>query len=320
MSTLTNLKGVTEYGEAQFSSQIETNLRQFFNWGFLGIGGFYNVVIPSSGAYGGTQSRLRPVRDNDFTDGCVWEGPRQDWVWESGVEYARQPIQVSGVYVGGTFYPSSTTGAYAHYIDYPQGRVVFNSPINTASVVTAEYSYRAVQFTTADEAPWVRELMFNSMRVDDTHYLQQGSGSWDILAKKRVQLPCVVIESVDNVRCRPFEIGSQVRTQTQDVLCHVFAEKPWDKKQIHDILVDQYEKRLDGFDLNLVRDANALPLDYRGSPKPPGVMYPQMIAPTGDGGFKWTQLRLVDVHSTNQEAMPPLYWSTIRYTVELELP
>lgn len=321
MSDLTRLKGTEEYGLPGFSTQIEANINAYFSWGFLGIGGFFNVVIPTSGVYGGDQSKLRLVRDNGYTRGQVWEGFRQDWVWETGVEYAIPPVNVSGVQVDGVFYPTvGTTGSFAHHIDYPQGRVVFDDAIDPGSDVQCSYSFRAVQFTGADDAPWLRELMFDSMRVDDTHFLQDGSGAWDVLAQKRVQLPCVVIESVNRVRSRPFEIGSNVRTQTQDILCHVFAETSFDKNQIHDILVNQYEKRIDGFDLSLAADANRLPLDYQGSPNPFGYMYPQLIADTGVGGFKWTQLRFVDVTSTDQIAMPPLQWTTVRYTLELELP
>lgn len=321
MSTATSLKGVTDYGTAQFSTLLAQSLITFFQWGFCGVGGFYNVCLPTVGPYGGSPSQLRLVRDNDYQEGQIWEAYRQDWVWETGVEYGIQPINVSGVYVDEVFYPSaSTTGDFAHYVDYPQGRVVFDNPISPSSTVNCEYSFRAVQFTSDDQCPWLRELMFDSLRIDDPEFQQSGSGVWDVLSKDRVQLPMVVIEPVDNVRNFGMELGSYMRIQQQDVLCHVLAETAFDKRQLHDMLVNQYEMRINGFDSNAMAADGVLPLDYRGARNPSGIMYPEMAAETGVGGYKWTQIRFVDVRTTNQTAPLPLYWSTVRYTIEMDLP
>jgi hypothetical protein len=114
MPSYTRLKGVTDVSQSTLCDQLESNIIEFFNWGMLCIGGFNNVQIgAASGAYGGDMSRLRPVSDPNYINGQVWEGFRQDWVWQSGIEYVVQPIPVSGVYINSVFYPLNTTGVYS---------------------------------------------------------------------------------------------------------------------------------------------------------------------------------------------------------------
>jgi hypothetical protein len=323
MPTHTQLKGVTNFGDSLLSDQLENNLFAFFTWGLLGIGGWTDVRIPSSGAFGGAAHRLRPVTEDPYyTPGQVWEGFRQDWVWESGVEYAFQPIHVSGVYVNGDFVPLAATGVYAHKVNYPLGRVVFETPLDpSGDMVTCEYSYRYCQFSTSD-VPWWRQIQQNSLRIDDPQFLEQGSGAWSVLAQNRVQLPAVVIEAVSNARRKPFEVGSQMQIVSQDVLFHVIAETPWDKKQLHDVITYQTEKRLQGFDKNLLLAADQYPLDADGTPVSGALMYPDLVKPTGQGGFQWNQIRIMSTRAAEQPASvtAPLYYATVRAAVEVDLP
>ena len=47
-------KHVSQVGETLLTSQIESNMKSYLDWGLLGIGSFSNVSIPTSGAFGGT--------------------------------------------------------------------------------------------------------------------------------------------------------------------------------------------------------------------------------------------------------------------------
>src|SRR5690606_24942466 len=130
--------------------------------------------------------------DPSYTAGQVWEAARKEWIWEDNAEYedknsiTHSPIEVSGVYINGNF---SSSG---FYIDYPNGRVVFDD-VQTGPV-QAEYSYRVVQTLISSREPWFKELQAGSFRVDDTGFSVVGSGGWNTLAQSRVQLPAVVIE------------------------------------------------------------------------------------------------------------------------------
>ena len=175
MSCVTNylkLAGVTHFSDADHSTQVENNLKMFLDWALMGAGAWFDVEFVSaknnppspSGTYGGDFSILRKVKDPNITDGKVWESARKDWIWESGQVYTdksgneKEPIQVSGVYINNTFQPSG------FYIDYPNGRVIFDTA--QTGTIQAEYSYRYVQVYCASKTPWFNQLQFGSFRID----------------------------------------------------------------------------------------------------------------------------------------------------------
>lgn len=281
--TFTKLKGVPKVGEMLLSNQIETNLISFFNYGLLEAGGFYNVRMPQSGAYGGTFDTLRLVDDPNYSTGQVWEGFRGEWVWESGLDLSTQPIRVSGVYVDNTFRPASGVGTYAHTVNYPLGRIVFDSAISSSATVKAEFSHRWATFTTVD-SPWFRQVLDSSFRVDNPHFAQFGSGSWDQLGTTRINLPAVAVE-VSKVTLSPFALGGGQKVNAQ-VSFHILAETSWDRNQLKDILINQNNRNIYFFDVNDIPE-HRFPLDVNGSPTPSGFMYPQMVNIYESGGFRW---------------------------------
>ena len=128
----TTLSKVNNVGDSLLNSEIENNIKWYLDWGLLGIGGWSDVSIPTPGAYGGTFDSLRPVQDPAYTDGQVWETARKDWVWETGTAWSGSevPVQISGTYVNSVLYGTGDA-TYGHHYDYPLGRVIFDSPIDT---------------------------------------------------------------------------------------------------------------------------------------------------------------------------------------------
>jgi hypothetical protein len=309
----TTLKSVDHIGQSLESAQLEANVMTWLSWGLLGVGAFNNVTLATPPVYGtGSPAKLRPVNDpRGVPAGKVWEGVRADWVWESGVPYGHQPTAISGVYVNNAFVPSSATGVYAHKVSYPLGQVVFNSPIPTGSDVKVEHSYRMVQVRSADQ-PWFQQVAFRSFRDDDAQFTAPAGsgGAWDILGENRVQLPAVVVESVGRVRMKPLEIGNHARTQRQDILFHVLTETPWDRKTLHDILVNQWDARIETFDKN----AATYPLNFDGTLASGAMTYPQMAAAT-----PWRPVAWVDVQSgESAQVGQNFYWTTVRGTFEFD--
>ncbi len=319
MSDSTQFKNASDIKDFGISDLLEMSMVAFCQWASLGIGAFANVAVASSGAYGGQLSRLRRSEDKNYLGAQCWEGFRKDWVWESGVGYPVQPIQVSGVYVNGNFQPASGVGPYAHHIDYPNGRVVFDTPIPSGSIVTCEHSYRYVQWTTSD-APWWRDVQSNSLRIDDPHFLQAGSGAWAVPPERRVQLPAVVVEATTNSSRKPFMIGDSSSIVRQTVLFHILAETPSDKKKLFDLLTNQYDKRISGIDFNRLAAANDAPLDADGSPVASGLMYPDLIRPSGEGGYFWRQIRFVGSNGIGQQSDAPPYNATVAGIFEIDVP
>jgi hypothetical protein len=311
VSTEHRLKGVSSLEETLLSEKLEANLHAFLSWGLLGIGAFENVTIPSSGFYGGNRHRLRLCEDPNYSLGRVWEGARTDWVWESGIEHDYQPIRVSGVFVNGAFKPATGVGPYAHTINYPLGRVVFSSAIASGAVVTCEHSPRYYGIHTSD-VPWFRQFQFNSMRPDHQHFLQTHSGVFSVGAQSRVQLPCVVIDVLPTTRREGYEIGSDRPTTRQDVLFHVFADSPWDRQKLHDILTYQWEKTIEGFD----PDRLVYPLEY-GSPLASGTMYPLWTRPVGEGGARWKGIEFEEVRGQDYSTLGSLYYCPVRATMKV---
>lgn len=326
MSTNTTLRGVSVIHEPTLSDQLESNLIEFFNYGFLNIGGFVNVTINTSGAYGGQPYKLRLSEDHRYTSGQVWEGFRKDWVWESGVECAVQPISISGIFVNSTFYPLSTSGAFSYKIDYPNGKVVFNTAISTTSTVTCEYSYRYFQIDSPD-APWYKKLQDNSFRVDNNQFHMKGSGQWNTPPEQRVQLPAIVIEAYPNVHREPVGLGMLAQRVKQEIRYHIMTETRQDFKFLHDVITDQNEKSIIFFDKKAVIRATGMPLNYDGSLAGGAKTYPDLIKPVAQGGYEWRTMKfrgfrswLDNTGGTDYEVKPPFYSGTISGIVEIDVP
>jgi len=311
------LRGVTDPGQSLFSDQIETNLAAFFQWGFVNVGGFLNVHRGDPDCFDPATdlSRLRPIKDPNYTDGQIWQGHRQDWVFETGVDCSRQPIHVSGVYVNGVFHSTSETGAYAHTVDYPRGRIIFDSPIaRTGIPVQCEHSYRLYHVSTSD-APWWRQVQTGSHVASDSHFQQWGSGAWDILADNRVQLPHIIVENPCRVvKAFGKEIGNSVLWMNQDVVLHILAEDGFHLKYLHDGIALQSGNSIMGFDKDEILVDQRFPLDQDGSPAESGLMYDALVSQ-----YPWRQIELQSFRSMPLTNKPPLYVADAVITVVVDV-
>lgn len=310
-------KGVDHLAQALVGDQLELNVYSWLRWGLLGVGAFTGVTDPSGAApHGGAPAKLRPVVDPRYAPPAgttyFFEGARPDWVWETGVPYAVQPAPVSGVWVDGAFVPAAATGVYAHRVNYPEGRVYFPTPVPTGADVRATHAYRTVHVRRADE-PWFREAAFRSLRADEAFAAPAGSGgSWEVLAQNRVPLPALVVEVVNRVGLTPLEVGGSARIHRQDCVVHVLAETPWDARRLHDLLVEQYDKRVPTFDANAV----TFPLDAAGAPASGALTFPGLAA-----AHPWRTVRVARVDSVPQDDLGgKLYWTAVRYGLEIEAP
>lgn len=311
-----SLHAVTNIGDALTSEQLEENIVSFFQWGLLGAGNFQNVTVGSSGLYGGSLSRLRLCDDPSFNTGQVWEAFRSDWVWESGIAGNTQPIRVSGVYVNGNFHPVSGVGPYAHKINYPLGRVIFDTAIDSGATVTCEYSHRYIAVYPSD-ASWWKQIQHNSFRADNQQFLQYGSGDWSILSESRIQLPVIIVDAIPESVRRGYEIGSTAAVVNQTVLFHILTENPTDRKRIHDIVSNQWNKTIVAYDKNQLANHNAFPLDENGSPNVSGLMYPDLVK--DNSGYVWRKMFFAKMQGIDGSTIntAPLYGATVKSSVDI---
>lgn len=310
------LKSVSSLAAPYLMNELETNLKMFFDWGLLGIGGWSDVNIPTTGAFGGNNHILQPAYDPSYSDGQVWQAFRKDWVWETGVEYLDEttnpePINITGVRINDVFYGSGDS-TYGWHINYPLGRVIFNSAISLSNTVDLDYSYRFVQIYRADDAPWWQELQYYSFRSDDSHFSQFGTGDWSIGAQHRVQMPAIVIEAVPRGSSAGYELGNGALSIEQDVLFHILAENRYDRNNLLDIIRLQHDKIIWLFNSQDVVEATGYPLDYRGM-KIGSNMYPDLIS-----DYRWKECRFVDSTISEVESISSnLHQGIIRTTLEV---
>lgn len=309
-------KWVSHYGDTDYITEIENNMKHFFDWSLLKIGAWNDVNIPTSGAYGGNFHQLRCLLDPAYTDGQIWQAVRKDWCYETGVNYVNgtgiyNPISEPEIYVSGIL----QTGNY--YINYPNGLVVFDSAIPTDATVSAKYSYRAVQVYRADEASWWKELQFRSLRPDDTLWTDNSGeyGPWGIGPQHRVQMPAIVVESVMRSSSSPYELGNSANWKKQDVLFHVFAENKSERNKLVTYIESINDKGMWIYNSDLIVQNNDFPLDYRGMVVSSPKMYPNFVSPTG---YRYKKIWVTDVNSfEGQTPFQNLFVASVRATIEL---
>lgn len=318
----TDFQNVTHYTEDLFLNELALNMKIWLDWAFLRIGAWYDIDAASSGAYGQSFSQLRPVVDRAYPTGAgttkVWQGIRKDWCWESGVNYTdpdgigHDPYGASGVIVDGSSVASSD-----YLVNYPLGRIIFDTAQDTGSAIYANYSFRDVQVYRADDAPWWFQLQNRTFRPDDIQWYNTpaGRGEFGIGAQHRVQLPAIVIEPVPRGRGRGYELGSSSLELKRDVLYHILAEDVYTRNKLADILQVQQDNTIWMFNSLDVTKSGDWPLDYQGE-KLYNITYPDLVADIT--GHQWKKCYFADSIISEVESLHHnLHEGTVRITHEI---
>jgi hypothetical protein len=325
-------KGVTDFQKDNLSNNLLLGVQDFFSWGLLEVGGFQNITKDPAveGSIDGEtfqRFRLRPVDDPSYDQGQVWETFRNDLVWETGVSYANaDPIQISGVWVDGYYYENNH-GTYSHYVDHPNGRVVFDYPVITSRQVEMNFSHRTVGVALASEK-FIQELMYDSYDMEDVNtYLISSSGARSQLGERRLQLPVIALELVSSPKRDGYQLGGG-QIAYNDILIHIFADNEYEKNNIRDIVLNQSDRNIRLINRGLYKQKKRAgghdyphQLDSFGSPVGTGMMYPSLIQPTGIDasqgytGFGWKSTRFEKMTCSDMEPVNSwLFRSTVRAT------
>lgn len=288
MSCNDNLKlnNVCYYGETRFINMAEINLKARLDWGLLCIGGWTDVTLGMQSAYSADWSQLALACDCNYTDGQVWQSARKDWVYESGVNYVDADANIHNplvpqIYVGGL----PVVAGFS--INYPEGRVIFDAPLASTSVVQAVHSFRNIQVYIGDSVPWWQELQRNSFRVDDSHFQKTESGDWSIGSHHRIQMPVIIIDAIPFGNTQGYSLGTYKLKDTQDILFHILAENKVTRNNIIDIIMLQGHRNICTFNCDDAAVNQALPLDCGGDIAPSGVDYDELVAQ-----YPWCNIRL----------------------------
>ena len=308
--------GVQSLGQSLLINELVNNYKSFLDWGFLNIGGFTNVNIPTSNVHNFNLHILKPTKDQNYTTNTVWQTPRKDWVYESGINYSGvQPTNFSGLYVGASFYPAPTGNSTLGYkINYPDGRVVFNQPVPSGSSVTASYSYKNIQIYKMEEFPYWKEIQQASLE-NKTGFTLSDKGDFSISAEKRIQLPAVIIEPIARSTSKPLQLGDVSQIIEQDILLHILSDNSKDKNNIIDILRLQKDRMLYLYNTDNVVKSGVYALNYDGSKNINGQNY-DIIA--NNPAYQWIKCRIKDVNISDINFVNiRLYGAVVRVTNEI---
>lgn len=313
-----NLRGFNSVFDTTLNNELQDNIIEFLDWSLLEKGNYMNVTLGELSTDGVDSSKLRISSNPSFPSGKAWEGFRRNWVWQSGISYSPPPIVgsnnnipgISGVYVNNTFHPSSSSGTYAHKVDYYNGRVIFNNPIPTGSTVKAEYSYKYINVIYANNLPWLSEIQYSSLDLGPDFSILN-KGKYDIPSEARVQLPAIAVEIVPKRSSRGYQLGGGQWVET-DVLFHCLAEDEFTRNKLVDIVSLQNDKTIYMFDSNRIASSGSFPLDYMGCPTSGAFRYPDLIF-----NFYRGSLRLKNSNVQNMKIINSnLYAGIVRLTLE----
>jgi hypothetical protein len=307
----TKFKGINNIAQDLLLNILEANFKMYLDWAFLNIGAWFDVSANQNTIYGvNRHSKLLPVEDPAYANGRVWQGIRKDWVWEAGINYNNtSPSAISNISVN-----SNTVTKNGNFIvNYPLGRVIFNTAQSLTSNIQLNYSYRFVQVHRSSESPWFNILQFSSFNTSNNDIQLTDDGEWAVGGQHRIQLPCIVIEPVSRSRSRPYEIGNNLLWLEQDIAFYVLAENKNDRNKLLDILRLQQDVTLQLFDTNLIAQNDNYPLTYDGDIKNNPLMYPDIIQ-----AYPWRKcfiknMSLFEIDSPN----PNLHQGMARATLEV---
>jgi len=302
------------FNEPLIINELEQNLCSYLAWALLRIGAFSNVTTGVTDF-----TTLHKVDDRSYSGNRVYQSIRKDWIWESGVNYlpptgvtTYDPLPVQ-VYVNNSLKTTGDSG-FEHYIDYPLGRVVFDAP--QTGTIKAQYSYRQVQVSTSNDVNGWFEINYDSLTPDDIQWSQNlTSGDYSLSSTNRMQLPAIVVEAVAGRDARPFELGTLVSRNKQDVLFHVIAQDRYTRNNITDILSLQKDKTIILYDTDKVYDAGLFPLDERGMKVDNPTMYPNLVNNEATV-FRQAIFDKISVSEVKTQH-PNLHWAVIRSTLEV---
>lgn len=311
----TQLSNLQNAQDPTISSILLDNFIYFYDWGLLDRGSFYNINIPQSGIYGGDRHKLRKADDPNYTDGQVWEAYRKNWVWETGISATtQQPIQISGLFIDNTFYGTGNQSK-PYYIDYKNGKVIFDTAISTTSNVQVEYSHKWVEVVAAEGVPFFRQIQQGSFR-NEQGFQVSNSGSWAQLGETRLQLPAIAVEVNPPKSLEPYQLGGG-QWINNDIVFYVITENQWECANLIDTILYQNDRTIHLFDPIAISISGVFPFDYKNQLNEnalPSGLYPELI-----DNFFYRKCFIYNSKGNDiAQLSPDLYIGTARCTTQVK--
>lgn len=275
---------------------VKQNLKLFLEDILLRDGYYSNVVVGETNFNGNDISVLMPgdqiYPEPDFISSIpnkVFQSAFKNWVHEDGIPGVSSgiagPAVASGVTVNGTFYSSSTSGIFAHFVDYINGRVIFNSPLVGTPVVQAEFAYKEVLVDGAN--------IFNNEKkpiLIETAYKDnpQATGSIVYPYPESRTLPAIFIDILSSKNSK-YELGTRASVRDYFGVFHIWTRDEFTRDDLEDIISDEHRQVLLGINFNTAPD----PLLAFGAKNPNYPGYRSLAQVWGQ--YFWRRIYLEDV-------------------------
>jgi hypothetical protein len=159
-------------------------------------------------------------------------------------------------------------------IDYPNGRVIFDTPVPATSTVSLNYSYKWIKVDQAEGIPFFRQIQFNSFELDNNFVTS--SGDWVQIGQTRLQLPVVLIEAVPKRTYEPYQLGGG-QWANSDFVFYVMADRDAIVSDILDAITFQNDRIIKMFDTNTISKSGAYPIDIAGNLLNKKYTYPYLL-------------------------------------------
>lgn len=298
---------------------VKQNIKLFLEDLLLKDGLYTNVSVGELNPYFTDISRLQPgdqvYPEPDFISSVpnrVFQSAFKNWVHEEGIPSPGSgiapPTVASGVTVGGTFYPTATTsGTFAHSVDFPNGRIIFTTPLAGTPIVQATFAYKEFGVDGANIFDNEKRPLLIETALKDNPSV---TGvivypSWDA---RTLPLVLVDILSRDN---SAYELGTRAAVKDYFGVFHVWARDEFTCGHIEEIISDEYRQVLLGIDFNSAPD----PLLAFGAKNPNFPGYNTLA--TLWGPFFWRRIYLEELSPQKDTPLYEVERSKVKFNIRV---
>lgn len=310
---MANLDASNFYADYTLEDTISMNVSEFLRYGLLEIGAYINIYKDQLDYNGNDESRLYPITNRiGITDYTIYKGKKNDWIWESNIEFKASgftaPFVPSGIYVNDVFVPTGTSVSGINYqLDFSQGRIVFDSALTNNPKIQVEHSlrYASVYDNNSTEyrrinRDW-RDLISNSSGVIDSYYNQ-------------IYLPCILVNVNGYDTIRGSQLGSRGKLTNVNLEFNIFASTESDRKKLQDICYMLETKGFVLFNPNISPRA----LNQNGELVNPSATWPYLYSnyPMNPGWARFTEnARLFKFNNS----LLPIHRSRVNIGLEIDV-
>lgn len=227
--------------------------------------GNYDVITSGTQFYDGTDlSLLAPDTDVEtlaeggYTAGQVWQSLFGNWVFENppplnpSVILSHWPaaFRASGVYIDGAFRLEDDP-VYPHSIDYINGRVIFDSPIDVSKTVHADFTYKTVQILGLREFNnQLRNGLLEQQYKTNPFTAGQLTYPSGSTRSRPVPLPIVFIEDMSRTFGN-YQLGDRSLVANDEVMCEIWALDESTRDNLIDLVSYQQRKNIPIINYNI---------------------------------------------------------------------